>query len=192
MADLRAARAFTMPKWGIEMLEGTISQWCVEDGHAFKKGDVLALIETDKISNEVEAEFDGMLARRLAAVGDTLPVGALLAVLGAGGSITSQEVDTFISRHRGRAPEESSPDDVRTSSEAERCPPQSWRKKQKWPLASSRVGLSGARPDARRRERTRRRSLRPRAAVQTAREQFAIRSVLIVPRMAPLWVHPEP
>jgi pyruvate dehydrogenase E2 component (dihydrolipoamide acetyltransferase) len=90
-----------MPKWGIEMLEGTVAQWCVEDGHTFKKGDVLALIETDKISNEVEAEFDGTLLRRLAGVGDTLPVGALLGVLGTS-DVSSGEIDALIETYRGR------------------------------------------------------------------------------------------
>jgi pyruvate dehydrogenase E2 component (dihydrolipoamide acetyltransferase) len=121
VAELQAARAFTMPKWGIEMLEGTVAQWCVEDGQPFKKGDVLALIETDKISNEVEAEFDGMLVRRLAVVGDTLPVGALLAVLGTGEIITAQEVDAFIARHRGHAPTDSPQDGAEARSEAERA-----------------------------------------------------------------------
>ena len=90
-----------MPKWGIEMLEGTLAQWCVEDGHAFRKGDVLALIETDKINNEVEAEFDGTLLRQVANVGDILPVGALLAVLGTR-EMSPQDVDVFIEGYRNR------------------------------------------------------------------------------------------
>ncbi len=92
---MSSLRAFTMPKWGIEMVEGIVSDWQVADGDAFAKGDVLVGIETDKIVNEVEAEYDAVCLRRLAEEGDTLAVGELLAVFG--DADTSQEdVDAFI------------------------------------------------------------------------------------------------
>ena len=79
MTDLRA---FCMPKWGIEMTEGTLAEWMVSEGDAFKKGDLLCLIETDKITNEVEAEKDGVVERIVVkAGGDAEAVGSLLAVL---------------------------------------------------------------------------------------------------------------
>ncbi len=89
-----ALKAFTMPKWGIEMSEGMIGEWMVAEGQKFAKGDVLALIETDKITNEVEAEADGRFLRILAGAGETHPVGALLAVLGEEGDAGA--VDAFI------------------------------------------------------------------------------------------------
>ena len=55
MADIRP---FCMPKWGIEMTEGTLAEWMVKEGDAFKRGQTLCLIETAKITNEVEAEYD--------------------------------------------------------------------------------------------------------------------------------------
>jgi pyruvate dehydrogenase E2 component (dihydrolipoamide acetyltransferase) len=73
-------RAFTMPKWGIEMTEGTLAEWMVKEGDAFKRGQTLCLIETDKITNEVEAEFDSVLRKIVAPVGEVLPVGTLVAV----------------------------------------------------------------------------------------------------------------
>ena len=90
MADLKA---FTMPKWGIEMAEGLVAGWMVEEGVTFAKGTVLTLIETDKIANEVEAEADGCLVRIVAKAGETYPVGALLAVFGEAGA---SEVDAFV------------------------------------------------------------------------------------------------
>ncbi len=91
-------KAFTMPKWGIEMSEGMIGEWSVEEGKPFARGDVIALIETDKITNEVEAEADGKFVRIVAGQGETLPVGALLAVFG--DDEPAAEVDAFIAAFR--------------------------------------------------------------------------------------------
>ncbi|MFA7440629.1 MAG: 2-oxo acid dehydrogenase subunit E2 [Sphingomonadaceae bacterium] len=94
MANLRA---FAMPKWGIEMTEGVVADWMVGEGQPFRKGDTLLLIETDKITNEVEAEADGMFARLIAEKGSTYQVGELLAVLtGPDDKPLADEVDAFI------------------------------------------------------------------------------------------------
>lgn len=93
MADIRP---FCMPKWGIEMTEGTIAEWMVKEGEAFKKGQILCLIETDKITNEVEAEYDAVLKRLLVpASPDPQPVGALLAVF-TDPAATDAEVEAFV------------------------------------------------------------------------------------------------
>ncbi len=93
MADIRP---FCMPKWGIEMTEGTIAEWMVKEGDAFTRGQILCLIETDKITNEVEAEYDAVLKRMLVPASDTPhPVGALLGVF-AEPAATDAEVDAFI------------------------------------------------------------------------------------------------
>ena len=92
---MAALRAFTMPKWGIEMQEGTLAEWLVAEGAAFAKGDLIALIETDKITNEYEAERDGVLARIVTAAGETKPVGALLGVF-ADGAADGADVDAFL------------------------------------------------------------------------------------------------
>lgn len=93
MADIRP---FCMPKWGIEMTEGTIAEWMVKEGEAFTKGQLLCLIETAKITNEVEAEYDAVARRVLVGEGeDAQPVGALLAVF-ADASATDEEIQAFI------------------------------------------------------------------------------------------------
>lgn len=90
-------RAFTMPKWGIEMTEGTIADWMVKEGESFKRGQTLCLIETAKITNEVEAEYDATVRRIIVAGGaGEEPVGALLAVFDEG-SHSDDEIEAFVS-----------------------------------------------------------------------------------------------
>lgn len=88
-------RAFTMPKWGIEMAEGVVAEWSIAPGSAVKEGDVICSIDSDKISNEVEAEFASVLRRIIAQPGDTHPVGALLAVF-ASADVSDADIDAFI------------------------------------------------------------------------------------------------
>ncbi len=92
-------RAFTMPKWGIEMTEGTISEWSIREGEPVSQGQTIALIESDKIVNEVQAEFDTRFVRLIAKTGEPYPVGTLLAVM-ASGDVAEAEVDAFIATFR--------------------------------------------------------------------------------------------
>lgn len=73
-----------MPKWGLSMSEGRFIGWLVEEGSEVALGDGLAEVETDKIDGVVEATSAGVLLRRLAAAGETIPVGAPIAVIGPG------------------------------------------------------------------------------------------------------------
>jgi pyruvate dehydrogenase E2 component (dihydrolipoamide acetyltransferase) len=84
-----------MPKWGIEMVEGTIGEWNVKVGEPVAKGRVIALIETDKIVNEVEIEYDTRFVRLIAEPGQAYPVGALLAVTSID-AVEEEEIDAFV------------------------------------------------------------------------------------------------
>jgi pyruvate dehydrogenase E2 component (dihydrolipoamide acetyltransferase) len=106
----------TMPKWGIEMTEGTITAWHAAAGQAVRKGDTLLDVETEKIVNSVEAPVSGTVRRILADVGATENVGALIAVFAAP-EVGDSELDAFIDGFR---PADTSfePDADRTASAA--------------------------------------------------------------------------
>ena len=88
-------QALTMPKWGLTMEEGTLAGWDIAVGDSFAAGDEVAYIETSKIAGALEAPFAGTLQQFVAEPGETLPVGALLAVA-ADSNSDSIDIDAFI------------------------------------------------------------------------------------------------
>jgi pyruvate dehydrogenase E2 component (dihydrolipoamide acetyltransferase) len=73
--------AITMPKWGIEMTEGTVTGWRVGEGQRVERGAEILDVETEKIVNAVESPAGGTLRRILASGGETRAVGALIGVI---------------------------------------------------------------------------------------------------------------
>ena len=71
-----------MPQLGLTMEEGTVSQWVKHEGDPVKTGDVLLEITTDKLTNEVTSEHDGVLLRIVAQEGEDVPVKGLLCYVG--------------------------------------------------------------------------------------------------------------
>ena len=87
--------AVTIPKWGIEMTQGTIVAWHKDEGDTVKAGEEIVDIETDKIVNSFEARSSGTLVRILAEVGEELPVGYLIGVIASDG-VTDEAIEAFI------------------------------------------------------------------------------------------------
>lgn len=79
------AEIVSMPKLGFDMAEGTLVRWVKQEGEPVAKGEVLAEIETDKATVEVESGFSGVLHRHLVEQGSIVPVGTPIAVIAAPG-----------------------------------------------------------------------------------------------------------
>jgi pyruvate dehydrogenase E2 component (dihydrolipoamide acetyltransferase) len=84
-----------MPKWGLAMQEGMLAAWHVAEGQDVAKGEEIADIETSKIANTFESPVSGTLRRRLVGEGETVPVGALLAVV-AESSVGDAAIDAYV------------------------------------------------------------------------------------------------
>src|ERR1700748_3568877 len=70
-----ATTDFVMPKLGLTMTEGTVARWDVAPGKRFAQGDIILVVETDKIAYDVEAPAPGILQEVLVAAGNAVPVG---------------------------------------------------------------------------------------------------------------------
>ena len=92
---MAAITPIVMPKWGLEMREGTVQDWLVREGERIEVGTALLDVDTDKISNAVEAPDAGLLRRIVAQSGETLPVKALLGVL-AEKDVSDAEIDAYV------------------------------------------------------------------------------------------------
>ena len=76
------ATRVTVPRLGDEMESGVLIRFLLERGAAVSRGDPLYELDTDKVTQEVEAEADGVLLRIDARDGEEYPVGATLAWIG--------------------------------------------------------------------------------------------------------------
>ncbi|MFI7341658.1 dihydrolipoamide acetyltransferase family protein [Streptomyces sp. NPDC050085] len=73
--------AFTMPSLGADMDEGVLQEWLVRPGDTVRRGEVVAVVETDKSAIEVECFEAGTVGRLLVEEGTRVPVGTPLAVI---------------------------------------------------------------------------------------------------------------
>ena len=86
------AKDILMPQMGYDMTEGTLVRWVKKVGDKVNRGDIVAEIETDKATVEIEAFDSGTLLRTVAEPGDTVPVGEPIATLGAAGEALPEPV----------------------------------------------------------------------------------------------------
>lgn len=71
-----------MPKQGLQMTEGMISTWLIEEGQTVKEGEPLFEMETDKLAITIDATASGTLLKILAEEGEIIPVAEPIAVIG--------------------------------------------------------------------------------------------------------------
>ena len=81
------ATEIRMPQFGVSMETGTVAQWLKAEGDTVKAGDVLASIETEKLTNDVVSEVDGVLLKIVAQEGEDVPVQGLMAYIGQPGEV---------------------------------------------------------------------------------------------------------
>jgi len=72
-----------MPKLGLEMEQGTVLEWTVEQGESVSEGELIAEVESEKSIGEVEAREDGTLRRVYAEEGDAVPPGTPIGIFAA-------------------------------------------------------------------------------------------------------------
>jgi pyruvate dehydrogenase E2 component (dihydrolipoamide acetyltransferase) len=94
--------ALQMPKLGLTMQEGTVVEWRCREGQRVHRGEILLLIESEKVEFEVEAPSEGVVRAVVIPEATTVPCGEILAVL----TETEEEpldVDAFLAEHREAA-----------------------------------------------------------------------------------------
>ena len=76
------AKDILMPLLSPSMTEGTLVRWLKKEGDAVKSGDVLAEVETDKATMDLEAFDSGILRKILAGEGDKVAINARIGIIG--------------------------------------------------------------------------------------------------------------
>ncbi|MGH3004671.1 MAG: dihydrolipoamide acetyltransferase family protein [Gaiellaceae bacterium] len=87
------ANQVTLPRLGQGMEAGTIVKWLKSEGEAVEKGEPLYELDTEKVTQEVEADFSGVLLKIMAGEGEEIEVGKAVAVIGDEGEDISAESD---------------------------------------------------------------------------------------------------
>src|SRR5690606_30711263 len=78
-----------VPTLGESVTEATIGEWLKQPGEAVALDEPIASLETDKVAVEVPSPVAGVMGQQLAAVGDTVNVGATIATVEAGGAVAA-------------------------------------------------------------------------------------------------------
>ncbi len=108
------AEVIRMPKMSDTMEEGVIASWLKKEGEEVSSGDILAEVETDKATMELESYNDGVLLHVGVKDGDTVPVDAVIAVIGEKG----EDISTLLNDAEGAASSSNGEDTAAASSAA--------------------------------------------------------------------------
>ncbi len=95
----------TLPRLGQGMESGVIVKWLKSEGDQVQKGDPLYELDTEKVTQEVEADSSGVLLKILANEGEEIEVGKAIAVIGEAGEDISAESDDSAKGEAGEATE---------------------------------------------------------------------------------------
>ncbi len=94
----------TMPKLGESVTEGTIGTWFKAVGDAVALDDVLFDVSTDKVDSEIPSPYDGTMLAILVGEGETVPVGTVLARIGAPGAAVAEPPAATTTNGNGSGP----------------------------------------------------------------------------------------
>jgi pyruvate dehydrogenase E2 component (dihydrolipoamide acetyltransferase) len=97
----------TMPQLGLTMTEGTVAAWLKNPGDSVKKDDIVLTITTDKVDMDVESPADGTFGKIVVEIGETVPVGTVLAHL-----LTTSDDQSEVDIKDLQAANEFQPEDV--------------------------------------------------------------------------------
>ncbi|RPJ22761.1 MAG: 2-oxo acid dehydrogenase subunit E2 [Chloroflexi bacterium] len=114
------AETISMPKLGFDMAEGTLIRWVKNEGENVNKGDVLAEIETDKATVEVESSASGVVRKLLVEEGSVVPVGDPIAVVGSADEKIDEAPTKVVEPKAEKKTDEQGGEELKTESEEER------------------------------------------------------------------------
>lgn len=89
---------FKLPSLGADMDQGKLVEWKVKPGDNVRKGDILAIVDTSKSAIDVESWHEGTVGELVTQPGETIPVGAVMALLLAPGE-TATQIDNWKREH---------------------------------------------------------------------------------------------
>ena len=92
-------RRITMPKWGLSMESGKVTDWFVAEGDELTEGQDICEIDTDKIAGELESTWTGVVRALVVDVNESVPVGGTIAVV-APAEVPQEEVDEALAQAR--------------------------------------------------------------------------------------------
>ncbi|MGB2952045.1 MAG: biotin/lipoyl-containing protein, partial [Gaiellaceae bacterium] len=110
------ANEVRLPRLGQGMESGTIVRWLKSEGDQVEKGEPLYELDTEKVTQEVEADFAGVLLKVLAQEGQEVDVGTTIAVIGEQGE---EVAETSVAEKPAEAPE---PEPAEAAEEREPAP----------------------------------------------------------------------